>query len=97
MLRLRSIEIKSGSNSGCCCVGFRREFRWVGDGKICKRFRVRESRRGRADREATTLAVRSESESLSSAHEVAVRESWGSGGSKAWVGKTFSKAERSCR
>lgn len=45
-----------------------------------------------------TLVGRSESESLSSAHDVgSVWESWCSGGSNAWGGKLFNKAERSCR
>ena len=69
-LRRRSIETKSESNSRCCCAQFRREFMWVGEGKSCRRFRVRGSRRGRADREAMILAECSESDSLSSAHDV---------------------------
>ena len=69
-LRAKSIETKSESNSGCCCASFRREFMWVGEGNICRRFRVRESRRGRTNREAMILAGCSESESLSASHDV---------------------------
>lgn len=69
-LRLKNSETKSDNNSGCCCASFRRELRLFGDGRICRRLQVRESRGGMTDREATILAGRSESESLSSAHDV---------------------------